>query len=135
MKQTMFAMVAMTTALATLAGALVSTMPAQADDSYYWEQHADASGNVRPAKCDWTAPYNVPAVYGVCGVPGETPATVARVNKEAEEHAKRTYERTIENGGCNADDITAEIAGYCFNSTMNSANKFGPIGASSGGSD
>lgn len=71
------------------------------------------------------------AIFGVAS--GETPAPIAHEDKAAWEHARQTYERVMNEGGCNADFIPVEIAGYCFNKALNKANPNGPIGASDGG--
>ena len=70
-------------------------------------------------------------VFGVAA--GETKAPVAHEDKAAWEHARQTYERVTAEGGCNADVIPTEIAGYCFNKAINRTNPNGPIGASDGG--
>lgn len=59
--------------------------------------------------------------------------------RTADAHARRTYDDALNNGGCNADVLSVEIAAYCWaagaDGRPNSANPHGPVGASQGGSD
>jgi hypothetical protein len=86
--------------------------------------------------CDWDLRGVGTPRFGTCPKEkGETPAPVANVNREAEEHAHRTYERVLADGGCNADFIPTEIAAYCWNNAITrDANPNGPVGHSAGGS-
>ena len=88
------------------------------------------------ATCDWNPNGIGTPIFGKCPKEkGEAPAPVINIDRAAEEHARRTYDRLTEEGGCNAPVLPVEFAAYCFNGAINSANKHGPVGASSGGSD
>lgn len=93
----------------------------------------NASAQTASPSCDWDARTNA-AVWGKCPAKGETPAPVVNVDRAADDHARRTYDRLTKEGGCNADVLPVEYAAYCLNGAINSANKLGPVGASSGGS-
>ncbi len=85
--------------------------------------------------CDWDLRGVGTPRFGTCPTEkGEAPAPVVNVDKAAWEHARQTDERLREEGGCNAPNLPVEYAAYCFNGAINSANKNGPVGASSGGS-